>query len=218
MSVADAPLLRGLTWDGLAADTRPQRLKHGKHFAGEPRELEAAAVAAAQARGQAVRTLRDELGRRTRYVWLQFAHASVPLGDPCPVCDGTRLLRTTEHFATCERCGSRLLLTAPRPAPGSAGARASAHVRRRHLSGYTDVELVREDWACNETAERFWGRGHNADGVAMLLQVEYPLRDGKRIPDPEAEGEHLHTVRFWRLSALQRAARMGMLDDWPPEG
>jgi hypothetical protein len=209
------PLLRGLTWGELAAHRRPLRLKRNRHFRGEVRDLQAAASAAAAELGCAVRTLRDELGRRNRYVWLQFADGSVPLGSPCPRCVGRELERTHDHFGTCLACGARLILTARLAEPEVVDEPTARPPDRRRLSGWSDVELVRDDGACDETAERWWGRGVDGQGVTMLLQVEYTLEEGRRVPDPDVEGEDLHRVRFWKLGALQRAARLGVLDEWP---
>lgn len=213
MTPAD-PALRGeLSWERLADDHRPRRLKRGKHFTGEPRDLQAAASHAASAMGRAVRTFRDELGHRNRYVWVQFADVEVELGAPCARCGHTELDRTHRHFGACPRCGARLLFVARREKPAR---RSPPAPERPRLGGFTEVELVRDDEGSDETMERFWGRGIDGAGALVLMQVKYPLAEGHRLPDPAVEGEELHFVNAWAIPRLTRAEELGVLDEWLP--
>lgn len=228
---ADEALCGGLTWDHLA-DMRPHRLKRGKHFRGDLRELQAVAADAASELDLAVHTIRDEL-RKYQYVWVQFAEFRVDPGAPCPRCGALRLARTGGvHFARCIACDARLLIVAPKgsraasqpPEEDGRGAdRADDALLdllkwagRRRITAYTDVRLVRDDDRSDDRFEIWYGRGSTPEGRHGILEVAYPLRDGERVPDPDAEGEDLHRAQFWTLGAFQRAKDLGVLEGWEP--
>lgn len=231
MIAADVALSGGLTWASLA-DMRPHRLKRGKHFRGEPRELQAVAADAASALDLAVHTMRDEL-RQYQYVWVQFAEFRVDPGAPCPRCGGLRLARTGGvNFARCTACDARLLIVAPKGSragsqPGKEDARGAdppedwlldllKWAGRRRITAYTEVKLVYDDERSEDRFEIWYGRGSTPEGRDGILEVAYPLRDGERVPDPDAEGEDLHRVQFWTLGAFQRAKDLGVLEGWEP--
>lgn len=233
MVAADAALSGGLTWASLA-DMRPHRLKRGKHFRAEPRELQAVAADAASALDLAVHTLRDEL-RQYQYVWVQFAEFRVDPGAPCPRCGALRLVRTGgDHFARCTGCDARLLIVAPKGSRAASepreedgrkdGLSNDGHVDllkwagRKRITAYPDVKLVRDDERSDDRFETWYGRGFTVQGHAGVLEVVYPLRDGERVPDPDVEGEDLHRVRFWSIAAVQRAMELGVLKGWEPAG
>jgi len=221
--VADAStqLLGGLTWESLAADARPHRLKRGKHFRADVRELQRAAADAAHELGCAVRTVRDEFGSSNHYVWVQFADYALPLGAPCPRCGSHELLRTHEAFGRCPRCGARLLFDgvvtdAATEATPSEGRRRPGK-RRRRMSDYDDVELTLDEEGSDESQERWYGRAFDAEGRPGLIEIVYPLHEGARSLDPEEPGEDLHQVRFWAFEVFERAVRLGVLEEWPPK-
>lgn len=227
---ADTALCGGLTWASLA-DMRPHRLKRGKHFRGEPRELQTVAADAASALGLAVHTMRDEL-RQYQYVWVQFAQFRMNPGAPCARCGALRLARTGAHFARCTACDARLLIVAPKGSR-AAGPPGEEEVRgadrpddglvdllkwagRRRISAYTEVRLVHDDERSDDRFEIWYGRGSTPEGRAGILEVAYPLRDGERVPDPDNEGEDLHRIHFWSVGALRRAKELGVLEGWEP--
>ncbi|HEV2723531.1 MAG TPA: hypothetical protein VGV10_02775 [Thermoleophilaceae bacterium] len=218
-------LLEGTSWEALAADQRPHRLKAGKHFRGDVRALQGEAGDAAQRLGLVVRTLRDEFGRKNRYVWVQFADAVVPRGEPCPRCSSRHLRRVHEHYVRCRDCGAHLVLTPPLPAPEEEqGAEGSPHLpkwartpHRDRLSGYSELELVPDEDSRIPQGEIWYGRAVDENGTPVFLEVLYPRREGQRIEDPEREGEPLHRVRRWPMAMFWRAAELGLLDDLPRE-
>lgn len=218
-------LLEGTSWEALAADRRPHRLKAGKHFRGEVRPLQGEAGDAAERLGLAVRTLRDEFGRKNRYVWVQFADAVVPRGEPCPRCSGRHLRRVHEHYVRCQGCEAHLVLAPPLPTPEEEQPEGSAHLpkwarapHRDRLSRYTEVELVPDEDSRLPQGEIWYGRAVEENGTPVFLEVFYPRRDGRRIDDPEREGEPLYRVRRWPMAMFWRAAELGLLDDLPREG
>ena len=226
---ADTALSGGVTWADLA-DMRPHRLKRGKHFRGEPRELQAVATDAAAALGLAVHTMRDEL-RQYQYLWVQFAEFRVDPGAPCPRCGGLRLARTGGgHFARCTGCEARLFVVPPkgprassRPAGDGAGQADGLidllkWAGRRRITAFTDVRLERDDESSDDRFETWYGRGYTPEGHAVVLEVAYPLRDGERVPDPDFDDEDLHRVRFWSVEAFRRAKELGVLESWEPAG
>lgn len=219
-------LLEGTSWDALAADKRPHRLKAGKHFRGEVRELQREAGEIAEHRGLAVRTLRDEFGRKYNYVWIQFADAVVPRGEPCPRCCSRRLRRTHEHYARCPACGARLILGPPIPPPppddedGESNASLPKWAlvpNRDRLSNYYDVDLMPDEDSRTADGETWYGRGVDEKGNPVLIEAFYPRRDGQRIDDPMNPRESLHRLRRWGLGPFWRAAEMGLLEDLPRE-
>jgi len=205
---ARSQLLPPLAWAALA-DGRVHRLKLGKHFHGDVRLLADEAAGAAERLDKAVRTLRDELGRRNHYLWVQFADAEVVAGDPC-VCGSLELGRTHEHFGVCPACRRTVVLVDGAAAPGSTRG------RRGHLSGFSDVELFPDPERSTEDNERWYGRGMDPSGWPVVLQVDYPLEHGERIVDPLDPEGHVHRVRRWIIGPFFRAAQLGALDDWPP--
>jgi hypothetical protein len=230
---ADGALSDGLTWARLA-DMRPHRLKRGKHFRGDPRELQAVAADAASELDLTVHTMRDEL-RKYQYVWVQFAELRVDPGCPCPRCGALRLARSGgSHFARCTACHARLLIVAPK------GSRAVSEPReeegreadqsddelvdllkwagRPRISLYFDTRLAHDDERSDDRFETWYGRGTTAEGRAGILEVVYPLRGGARVPDPDIEGEDLHRVHFWSIAVFRRAVQLGVLKGWEPAG
>jgi len=233
--LTDSLLLGGTSWEALAADQRPHRLKAGKHFRGEVRALQREAVEAAKRLDLAVRTLRDEFGRKNNYVWVQFADAVVPRGEPCPRCSSRRLHRVHEHYVRCPTCGARLILGPSVPAPSypkdeghEEGSPLEEEVRpqlpkwarsphRDHLSSYSEVELLPDEDGRTPEGETWYGRALDENGTAVLIEVFYPRREGRRIEDPERQGESLHRVRRWGLVPFWRAGELGLLEDLPRE-
>jgi hypothetical protein len=225
--LTDTLLLEGVSWEALAADQRPHRLKAGKHFRGEVRALQREAGEAAERLGLTVRTMRDEFGRKNNYVWLQFADALVPRGEPCPRCSSRRLHRLHEHYARCPQCGAYLVLGPSLPPPPKDEESADENEprlpkwalasQRDRLSNYADVELAPDEDTRTPDGEVWYGRAVDQNGTPVLLEVFYPKRDGRRIEDPEDAGESLHRVRRWGLAPFRRAAEMGLLNDLPHE-
>jgi hypothetical protein len=217
--VTEAPaLIGGLTWEALSRERRAMRLKRGKHFVGDARAVERLAAEAARDLDCAVRTVRDDF-RKVAYVWVQFADCYVPLGDPCPRCDGTDLLRTHEQFGRCTQCGARLIFTpSVRAAPAAAGLSVSKgdrklqRLRQWRLEAFSDVVLERDREQSGPERDVLYGRGRTSEQEPVVLQVVYPLEDGARLPDPELEGEELYYLSYYRLEPYTRAAGLGVLD------
>ncbi len=221
--MSESALLGGLTWDELAAERHPQRLKRGKHFRGDVRMFQHEAAVAARNRGYAVRVVRDDFIKRA-YIWLQFVDQELPLGEPCGRCGSRELVRTHEHFGRCPRCEARLAflpraVTADAPgAPGPASIRLDAKVerkerrwRQRRLSSFSNVRLVLDPDQTNDEQELYLGRG-DYEGEPLLLQVVYPLKDGARQPHPDAPDDELHYVGWWQLAPFVRAQELGVDD------
>jgi len=106
-------------WDAVKADTagelpwtewqdgRPRRLKRGKHYTGDSKLVERRAREAAEGLGRFAVTSRDGAGEY-EYLWIQFVEGEVDLGQPCPQCGGTGLLKVQKYFLRCSTCGSTL--------------------------------------------------------------------------------------------------------------
>ena len=217
---ASTVLLGDLTWEQLAADRRVRRLRRGKHFRGEVRAVQHEAAAAAEELGLAVRAVRDDF-LRSAYVWVQFTDAELPLGEPCPRCGSTELVRTHEHFGCCPRCGARLaFLPGVTPAEGGVGTRVQSAKERRQMARllkqridmFTNVRLVFDADESDEDQEVWYGRGEYQD-EALLLRVVYPLREGERQPHPLSPDDELHYVRYWALEPYERASELGVVED-----
>jgi hypothetical protein len=96
----------------------------------------------------------------------------------------------------------------PKPAPPTAmdinavgqAMRGLSHldIDRRRLEAYTDVHLSRH--AGSDVYERFSGWARHPNGTEVLLLVDYPLRAGKRLPDPRHPGEPLYRLIQWPMS------------------
>jgi ribosomal protein L37AE/L43A len=215
---ASTVLLDGLTWEDLAADRRVRRLRRGKHFRGDVRAVQHEAAAAAEELGLVVRAVRDDF-LRTAYVWVQFTDAEVPLGEPCPRCGSTELVRTHELFGHCPHCGTRLaFLPGVTPAEGGVGTTAKSAKQRRHeerllrqrIDMFTNVRLIFDPEESDEEQEVWYGRGEY-EGEALLLRVVYPLREGARQPHPQDPDDELHYVRYWALEPYSRAVQLGVV-------
>ncbi len=218
MAAADPPLLGELTWATLAADHRPWRLKRGKHFEADLRELQRVAADQALEMGCAVRVVRDDLGRN-QYAWLQFADHQIPLGAPCPNCASTELERTHEAFGRCPRCGARLIFAGTidqdDAAPGAAPTkldRKRARLRRWRLSAFSDVELTFDETASDDDQAVYYGRALDDSGRPVVVRVTYPLRDGERIPSQDEDDGDEHVVAYWHIGPYERARQLGLLD------
>jgi hypothetical protein len=200
--------LAALPWERWA-DGRLWRLKHGKHFSGEPQEAIAEAERAAERMGKVVRTL-PEVQPPHAYVWVQFADHELPLGEPCP-CGHHRLIRHHPEFARCAGCGATIILQTEDPAKKDKEAAklkkaAAERGLRQSLDGYTDVTIFSTRRSKDDSQEQAYGHGLDQQGRHVLIVVTVPLRDGARIPDPnrpEREpdpddlAEHLHLVKTW---------------------
>jgi hypothetical protein len=91
-------------------DGRIHRLKRGKHFSGDVGAVLEEARLAARVTGRGVLALREQIGLKYQYVWVQFTDHAVLVGDPCP-CGGRKLARLHANLARCARCGKTLMLT-----------------------------------------------------------------------------------------------------------
>jgi hypothetical protein len=91
-------------------DGRIHRLKRGKHFTGDVSAVLEEARLAARLAGRGVLQLREQMGPKYQYVWVQFTDYSVLVGDPCH-CGGRKLDRLHASLARCRRCGKTLMLT-----------------------------------------------------------------------------------------------------------
>ncbi len=76
-------------------------------------------------------------------------------------------------------------------ASGKKAARAQRG--RPRLADFSDVELF--SYSSSEHTETLCGYGVDGEGRRTLLLVEYPLRDGRRVEDPEAPTGFAHEVR-----------------------
>jgi hypothetical protein len=201
-------LLRdGLTWESLA-DGRPHRLKHGKHFQGDLRGLQLEAAKVAEAHGWGLLTTRDELGSRNRYVWVQFADQRLIAGKPCR-CGSLQLTRVHDLYGRCDRCGATMVFDGG-PSPGGPAWRPG-----QRMQDYEDLMLIaRDDAASDATLERWYGRAIDPAGWTVLLQVDFPLSDGRRLPDPADPDSDLHEIRRWAIEPFLEAARLGVFDGW----
>jgi hypothetical protein len=200
-------LLKGLAWEQLF-DGHPHRLKRGKHFAGEVHALQQEAQTVADREHRGLLTVRDLLGKKNQYLWVQFADQLLGYGQPCR-CGGRELLRVHERFARCAACGGTAVLQLP------ANRGAVTGRLGQHLSDYDDLELIaRDDEASSDALERWYGRATDPAGLTVLVQVDFPLLDGRRIPDPANPGSDVHQLRRWALEPFLDAARIGVLDNW----
>jgi hypothetical protein len=200
------PLMPGVSWESLF-DGRPHRLKLGKHFTGDVRTLQAEAGLAADRAGRGLLSVRDELGRRNHYLWVQFPDQALVEGEPCR-CGGITISRLHEHLGRCDACGATASLQAA--SDGLRGRRLG-----HRLSDYDDVELVSDD-VVHTGVERWYGRGIDIDGRPVLLVVDYPIHEGHRLPDPLDPDDDLHRTRRWSMPLLVEAARLGVFNGWPP--
>jgi len=99
----------GVDWERWA-DGRAFRLKRKRDFPDtEPGKARNAAEAAAARMGKVVLTTRDKQLPR-KFVWVQFADAKIKVGDPCPKCGSTHLLRVHRMYARCSDCKAFLQL------------------------------------------------------------------------------------------------------------
>ena len=197
----------GVAWEQLL-DGRPHRLKRGKHFTGEVYALQQEAQTVADREERGLLMVRDLLGNKNQYLWVQFADQFVAHGHPCR-CGARELLRLHERYARCASCGATAVLGQP-VNRGAATGRLG-----RHLSDYEDLELVaRDEEASGDTLERWYGRATDPGGWPVLVRVDFPLLDGRRIPDPANPGFDVHRLQRWALGPFLDAARMGVLDDW----
>lgn len=97
-----------LPWADLM-DGRIHRLKRGKHFSGDVAAVIEEARLAARIAGRGILHLREQMGGKYQYVWVQFTDGTILIGDKCP-CGGRRLVRLHLNLARCKRCGRTLTL------------------------------------------------------------------------------------------------------------
>ena len=88
-------------------DGRPRRLKRGKHYTGDARDVVRQAREAAAGLGKTAVVSRDSSGKYD-YLWVRFVDGEVEPGAPCPACGGTELEKTQKHFLRCSTCGAAL--------------------------------------------------------------------------------------------------------------
>jgi hypothetical protein len=216
--VSPSTVLRdGLEWAGLA-DGQAHRLKRGKHFDGEVKAATAEAKEFARAAGRGMLAVRDEIGRKHHYLWIQFTDQELILGEPCRVCGGLSFTAlhpgVAEGIGRCDTCGASALFQPP--AAGTDAVRAGQRITGRQLWHYPDFELIAIDEDYPDTdVERWYGRAVDVYGTDVLLRVDYTLHNGQRIDDPAEPGGHVHSVRRWPVEMLGTAAKLGVFDDWP---
>ena len=186
------------------ADGRVWRLKKGRDFEGTTRAFRGSAQAAAQEIGKVVAVVPDKL-QPDRYVWIQFADASIAVGERC-VCGSQNLARLHRHWARCDDCGRLLDINDPdvgddddgsaagsRPGSGvSTAGLARPRGTLKGLDAFDDLTLYRH--SISDDVEQCFGVGRRPGPVLMLLSVRFPLEDGQRIPDPSTPGQWLHTM------------------------
>jgi hypothetical protein len=132
----------------------------------------------------------------TRFVWVQFADALLPLGQPCPRCDCRHLVQLNAEFARCSECGALLVIQRlPDAEDVELQQREAAHAAAdsvQTLADYSDIRLSLAE--TDATRERFIGYGFDEDGGLTLLHVVAPLAGGKRIPEPSSPTGFLCTI------------------------
>jgi hypothetical protein len=200
-------LREGVAWE-LLFDGLPHRLKRGKHFTGDVQALQQEAQTVADSEGRGLLMVRDLLGNKNQYLWVQFADQQLAYGQPCR-CGGRELLRLHERYVRCAACGATAVLELP------ANRGAATGRLGQHLSDYEDLQLIaRDEEASSDALERWYGRATDPAGWTVLVQVDFALLDGRRIPDPANPGSDVHKLRRWALEPFLDAARIGVLDDW----
>ncbi|HEY6887978.1 MAG TPA: hypothetical protein VI300_09370 [Solirubrobacter sp.] len=98
-----------LPWTSMM-DGRIHRLKRHQHFDGEVSAVVEEARLAARLSRRGVLALREQMGPKYEYVWVQFTDHAILVGDPCP-CGGRKLTRLHNNLARCRRCGKTSTLT-----------------------------------------------------------------------------------------------------------
>lgn len=88
-------------------DGRPRRLKRGKHFTGDPKQVQRRAEEAAAELGKMAVTSKDGSGTY-EYLWIQFVDGEVALGAPCPLCGSAEFVKAQKFFVRCRGCGATL--------------------------------------------------------------------------------------------------------------
>ena len=191
-------LIEPLTWERLLENERVHRLKRGKHFRGDVRDFANLVPLEAARRGKAARVMRDEFGK-LQYLWVQVADYQIPVGAACPRCGGLRMLRMHDVYGRCAQCQATFILHGDLTVSGSGAARGP----RDDIGLYTDVRLRFLDR--RPGVERWAGHG-TADGVQMLLIVDYALDDDDaRIEDDTHPGEFVHRIHRFPLDPFSEA-------------
>jgi hypothetical protein len=238
----------GLPWERLG-DGRVWRLKRGQHYEVDTKALTRAAEVAAVRMGKVACVTSDRIPRIRHwddYAWIQFVDHAVTVGDPCP-CGCREFIRRHPRYGHCLACGAHLMLTPPPEEEqftsegagsvaqtGALGMteaqRAKAIVRgsfrhyydeRYPLEEYGEVLFVARERSPRR--ERLYGRAVDPLGMPVLIWVQYPLRDGNRIPD-EAGGPGVTCrVHRWPIPPFSslidaRRAPSPETEDLPAEG
>ena len=211
----------GLPWDELA-DGRVHRLAKGREFVRGAELVEEAAANAAQRLERVVRTYR-EIRHGNVYLWVQFVHHEVVIGDPCPC--GGQLFQVNQNFAECSRCKATVALLKPKRERqqhdeavtedepllvGLFGAQQNASTNgkratRRAVPAVADpksdptrlggfTNVELYAFGADERRERMYGHALGSRGQSSLVVVDFPLSDGTKIEDEAYPGGWRHTV------------------------
>jgi len=226
MSTPATPQSLDLQWDRWA-DGRVWRLKRGRDYDVESRQLVRAARLAADAMGKVVRTSVDDIPLWRRWdssLWVQFLDAEVPEGQPC-LCGGTELVRLHPRVARCTACGSRLALLDPLvpdelldqdpddaededvearsdetsiAAPPRLTGRAA--LRRKDDERFGLREYSRIHWLRREQRHsrgRSYATAVDPFGIACLIFVDYPAGLSEAVEDQAGMLPAGHRVFRW---------------------
>jgi hypothetical protein len=224
---ADRP---GPDWQRLS-DGRPWRLKRGRDFETTPHQFVEELPAVAAGLGKVVRAVVDKTAP-DRYVWVQFAEASLDPARGCR-CGGTTFRWLHPHFVRCESCGAQLLFASSTSAvhldddededddveplqPATASLTRADAVRARlrgrtQLDLYTDVHLDR--YHSGKKSDRYAGYARSADGELVLLVVTTPLVDGEPVIDADSPIGLAHEVIAVPAAPFESGLDIGTLDD-----
>jgi hypothetical protein len=200
----------GVDWSRWS-DGRPYRLKRKKDFpnvdAGHART---ACELAASRMGKAVRTVRDKFVPE-KLIWIQFADAEIPEGNPCPICGSRRILRLHGGFARCPQCKAQLILAQPglealdeKDEPEEEldqatadGLKAAADAQKQRekfgerLRALENVHLERSGETAETELYNGWGE---QDGARVLVLAEIEPGDGSTLT-PDNVYERLRLVK-----------------------
>jgi hypothetical protein len=210
-----ARLLGDLTWERYA-DGRLHRLKRGKHYVGTGRDMQRLAGEAAAELGAGVQVVREELGQRNHYLWVQFTDQQLPMGAPCGRCGSGHIARTHGHFGFCEDCRATILFSGTlEDAVGDARApllkgRMERALAPTALERFSDARVT--FWGVEGEWERWRGRAVDADGATMLVLLEYWLdEEGRRRQD--GAGRDQVQVRVFPAEPFRDVLDLDRLDE-----
>jgi hypothetical protein len=175
-----------ISWHELL-DGKLRRLQRGVHFRGPAKAIEEVARQAALEHARTAVTFRDRF-RRSEYLWVQFLHGNLGLGEPCTSCGSRSLVRIHTYMLRCQDCAARFRLAYRPPHLGAVTEEPKKEDRPTSEQAAEEIGPTREEVAEFVDVRLLSAHGERIEEISFLEEavVEATCRFSRAVADAEA--------------------------------